>query len=122
MNTNDLREKIAEILEDWQKEVDDKAVAYEHGHWAIEPDSPETIADRILALLPKMPELRWRGQSLELGVFELGDYAQSVAEDGWMAAIVRTNFTEAWLGTFNTESEARAAVEKAVRQALGWAV
>ena len=78
------------------------------------------VTDRILALLPKVPELRWD----EYGTLMLGD-----PEDGIKSGEVMLNANGTWHGRTSsqwivwdaaTEQEARAAVEAAVRKALGW--
>ena len=75
--------------------------------------------DRILALLPKVPELRWD----EYNNLMLGDI-----DDGLIAGEVAIDAGGTWLGgtshewidqRFATREEARAAVEAAVRKALG---
>lgn len=99
----DLREKIVEIFCEWN-----------------EDETAESVADRILALLPKMPELRWD----EYNNLMLGDI-----DDGLIAGEVAIDAGGTWLGgtshewidqRFATREEARAAVEDAVRKALGW--
>ena len=54
MNTNDLREKIEEELADWRQSIESEYCAYEHGSRLAVAESCGAIADRILALLPKM--------------------------------------------------------------------
>lgn len=78
------------------------------------------VTDRILALLPKMPELRWdEHRTLMLGDIEEGIDVGEVAEnaDGTWRGGTSTHWV-VWSAA--TEPEARAAVEAAVRKALGW--
>ena len=106
---SDLREKISALLNDWGNELvltDDER----------EPATADDITDRILALLPKMPELQWDGTKLRSGEVCLGKvgYSRYVSEWGLYDMMGRS------LGWRATEPEARAAVEAAVRKALGW--
>ena len=66
--------------------------------------------------LPKVPELRWDGTKLRSGEVCLGKvvYSQYVSEWGLYDMMGLS------LGWRATEPEARAAVEAAVRKALGW--
>jgi hypothetical protein len=100
---SDLRGKLLMILAEYGRGYDTFAAA-----------------DRILALLPKVPELRWD----EYGTLMLGD-----PEDGIKSGEVMLNANGTWRGCTSsqwivwdaaTEPEARAAVEAAVRKALGW--
>ncbi len=73
------------------------------------------ILEGIQPLMPKVPELRWDGPDLLLGNLLVGDawspggvsYRGKAGED-----VVAWNVA--------TEQEARTAVERAVREALGW--
>lgn len=93
-----LREKIADVARE-----------FTYG------GSPEEFADRILALL--QPKLEWRGRRLFFGLVETRSW---IVGDG-----------DRWDGRYGGDSvlgfaglvsrqEARAAVEKAVKEALGW--
>ena len=96
---SDLRGKLLMILAEYGRGYDTFAAA-----------------DRILALLPKVTELRWDGTKLRSGEVCLGKvvYSQYVSEWGLYDMMGRS------LGWRATEPEARAAVEAAVRKALGW--
>ena len=122
MSTNDLREKIAEILEEWGEDKEDRGVASAYGRY-VDLSEPREIADRILSLLPKMPELRWDGRVLRIGAIAVGRVGKEDDgryygnwlhdEDGYFTDDVNDDIFAP------TESEARAAVEKAVREAMG---
>ena len=71
------------------------------------------IADRILALLPKVPELRWDGAQLFLGSLRVG----FVTEDRNGQMLLHAG--EKMIGGAMPMDVARAAVEAAVRKALG---
>lgn len=109
----DLREKIVGCLRAWTEDTIEDIDA--HGEVCC-AESAEDLADRILALLPKMPELRWDGTKLRSGEVCLGKvgYSRYVSEWGLYDMMGRS------LGWMATEPEARAAVEAAVRKALGW--
>lgn len=117
----DLRENIYELLTKWRMDIhNDTAADGSRNYWANKPASTYDIADRILALLPKMPELRWD----EYNNLMLGDI-----DDGLTAGEVAIDAGGTWLGgtshewidqRFTTREQARAAVETAVRKALGW--
>ena len=115
---SDLREKISTILYDWRDDVINDAA--EVDRWADTADATNVVADRILALLPKVPELRWD----EYGSLMLGDIEEGInvgeiapnADGTWRAG---TSYK--WINWSSpTQEEARAAVEAAVRKALGW--
>ena len=53
---SDLREKIVGCLRAWTEDVVHDIEAYGEERYS---QSEEDLADRILALLPKVPELRW---------------------------------------------------------------
>ena len=117
----DLLERISDLLHEWRSDIIDETVAHDWGCHAKKPASTYDIADRILALLPKMPELQWD----EYNNLMLGDI-----DDGLIAGEVAIDAGGTWLGgtshewidqRFATREEARAAVEAAVRKALGWA-
>ncbi len=110
----DLREKIVGCLRAWTEDTIEDIDA--HGE-VCSADSAEELADRILALLPKVPQLRWDMCS-DVEVLKLGDVA--------LGAVYRTEKLGEFIGYMNGsmtiragEEMARAAVEAAVRKALG---
>ncbi len=119
----DLREKISDLLHEWRSDIIDETVAYDWGCHAKKPASTYDIADRILALLPKVPELRWNeNDRLLLGNLCIG-CTSSFGEGSHQGYVVNTDETE-WSEIVAedepTDQAARAAVEAAVRKALGW--
>ena len=73
------------------------------------------VADRILALLPTVPELRWDGDYLRIGRICVG-----VVEEEDDCDLCYGCFDDCRIISLVSEAEARAAVEAAVRKALGW--
>lgn len=103
-NRDELRENLISIVLEFADAV------YENF------DEAGAIADRILALLPPQPKLEWRGHNLFFGCLET---------TGWIAGHgdrcdARFDRRSVLPGDFVPEQEARAAVEDAVRKALGW--
>ena len=103
---SDLREKLFMILAEYGR-------GYDRG-----TDATFAAADRILALLPKVPELRW-DMCGDVEALKLGDVA--------LGAVYRTEKLGEFIGYMNGrrtiragEEMARAAVEDAVHKALGW--
>lgn len=112
----DLLEKISDLLHEWRSDIIDETVANDWWCHAKKPASTYDIADRIRALLPKVLELQWDVAKLKLGNMLVG----------WVYKAYNPNL---YTGTLwdrvvirdVSEAEARAAVEAAVRKALGWA-
>mgnify|MGYP007118561619 CR=1 FL=1 len=108
---DELRDKIANVLNDL--DLVSEGI----------PHSPTEVADRILALLPAMPKLEWRkdgwGQDCcfigNLKVGHLTNFGNFYAS--WPITLP---LDERALGPFDGIEPARAAVEKAVKEALGW--
>lgn len=120
MPESDLREKISDMLDEWRSNIVEDTVAHDWGRVTKTHSSTYDIAGRILALLPKVPELRWdEHRNLMLGDIEEGIDVGDVAEnaDGTWRGGTSTHWV-VWSAA--TEAEARAAVEVAVRKALGW--
>ena len=111
----DLQDKIFDVLDEWLTGIIEEKVSRDLGCYAKKPDNTATIADRIITLLPKMPKLRWDVAKLKLGNMLVG----------WVYKAYNPNL---YTGTLwdrvvirdVSEAEARAAVEAAVRKALGW--
>ena len=99
---SDLRGKLFMILAEYGR-------GYDHG-----TDATFAAADRILALLPKMPELRWLCDQLFLGNLRVGQVEED--RNGQM----RLYAGEKIIGGAMPMDVARDAVEAAVRKALGW--
>lgn len=94
-------------------------------------DSNEVIADRILALLPNVPEFHWKNYvGLDcnittkvrsyLGQVWVGYVSKDIGDRKWDAWAHSTDQLHWYAGSHTEEAEARAAVEAAVRKALGW--
>lgn len=111
----DLREKIVDMLDEWRDEIIDDIVAHDWGRVTKTPADTSDIADRILALLPKMPELRWDGDYLRIGKIYVG-----VVEEEDDCDLCYGRFDDSRIISRVSEPEARAAVEAAARRALGW--
>lgn len=93
---DELREKIASVARE-----------FTHGR------HPDEFSDRILALLPPQPKLEWRDDGLYLGGLLVGEVDRNGGEHyGFIYHDL--------LAIYDTEQEARAAIEKAVKEALGW--
>ena len=104
----DLREKIVGCLRAWTEDIIEDIDA--HGEVCC-AESAEDLAERILALLPK---LRWDGDKLKLGDLLVG----------WVYGPHDHNLYggTTWNRVVVTDvsgEEARDAVEAAVRKALG---
>lgn len=119
---NDLREKIIRELWIWRAAI--RGEAHELG--TSQSPSADVVADRILALLPKMPELRWGDCEDDEGfvypVLYLNDLPVGHIHGihgQWIAWLDSDDENPVTNGV--TEQEARAAVEAAVRKALGLA-
>lgn len=80
-------------------------------------EDAENLADRILAILPPQPKLEWREQYLMIGNLSVG-YCH-VAGNGWHAHVGIGRHGK-YFGPINDKNVARAAVEQAVKEALGW--
>ena len=102
MAMTDLREKIVDELR-FARSLDDSR-------------TDDEVADRIIALLPKLSELRWDDKTgyLRLGPFLLGRCYEK--EGLWFGV----SWNAYYHGPFNIEQESRAAVERVAREALGW--
>ena len=102
----DLREKIVNIFCKWS-----------------ENETAESVADSILAILPQMPELRWNDERNFLFLANLFvGYVGCVDSNYWCGYVASDDYGEAdnVIDGAISQEEARAAVEKAVRKALGW--
>ena len=110
---SDLREKIVGCLRAWTEDVVHDIEAYGEERYS---QSEEDLADHILALLPKVPELRWEGKYMMLGEFPLGSVRFHNYSERWYAYQLTTGS----FSGFDKFDDARDAVEAAVRKALGW--
>mgnify|MGYP007098744937 CR=1 FL=1 len=108
---DELREKIGDILDEHECAMIDWCHAQS---FRGRPDTND-VADRILALLPPQPKLEWRDNKLFVGHLCLGKikYNSYVSEWGLYGHL---GISLGWRGT---EAEARTAVERAVKEALG---
>ncbi len=124
----DLREKIVGCLRAWTEDTIEDIDA--HGEVCC-AESAEDLSDRILALLPKMPEFRWKiyvGMDNHiiakvrcyLGSVWVGYTTKYIGGNTWDAWAHSTDQLHWCAGEYTSEAEARAAVEAAVRKALGW--
>lgn len=109
MTRDDLRGRIAEVVRESIRidpRGDVRMPIYE-------------ISDRIVEIVRRtQPKLEWRDSALFIGSVEFGHY--TVYGSANVAAIGNGLGCDRWIGTFRTIKEARAAVEDAVRKALGW--
>lgn len=103
---DELREKIAGEIE---FEIRRAIVSWNDRHTA------RAFADRILALLPPQPKLEWRGDCLILGANFCTGYVSDGAPTSWDGYV-----NEEMVVCDVPLEEARAAVEQAVKGALGW--
>lgn len=96
---DELREKIIKEIGGWELACDEDI---------------EFVADRILALLPQQPKLEWRGDQLFMCELRVGYVAED--RNGQMVL----NAGEKIIGGWMPVDTARAAVERVVKEALGW--
>ncbi len=123
MSTNDLREKIITILTDWEGDIvigtRDIALG-RRSHF--KGKNAGHVSDRIISLLPKMPELRWTDEDdLFVGSLFVG-YLVGSARGWYGVTVTSSHWSENTFVSshYTSKTEARAAVEAAVRKALGW--
>lgn len=106
---DELREKIVDILR----------VAAAIGPHAVEGEGRlSKLATDFLALIPPQPKLEWRGRFLFVGdsEFQVGEVIAHTDDkwDGFLSADVLV------AEYVPSEPVARSAVERAVKEALGW--
>ena len=110
MTREDLLQKVSAA-------IDETLYAYSHGEM-----SDDMAKESILALIPPQPKLEWREAGLSGGFEELrlnhlvvGFVFEKADGYGFIgSAGARTEFSR----SFRARAEARAAVEKAVKEAL----
>lgn len=112
MPESDLREQISSMLDEWRSDIVEYTVARDWG-CAKTPFGPYDIAESIIELLPKVPELQWHGDQLFLGGLRVG-----LVEDRNGQMLLCAG--EKTIGRAMPMHVARAAVEAAVRKVLGW--
>ena len=105
MTREDLLQKVSAA-------IDETLYAYSHGEM-----SDDMAKESILALIPEQPKLEWREQYLMIGNLSVGYY--HVAGNGWHAHVGIGRHGK-YFGPSNDENVARTAVERAVKEALGW--
>lgn len=103
MTRDELLKQITSEIRGWDYECDEDALF---------------VAGRIRALLPPQPKLVWRGRFLFVGDSNL-QVGEVIAhtDDKWDGFLQADVLVAEYVPT---EQEARDAVEKAVRKALGW--